>query len=500
VTGERLREQLAGAVQALTAALVLSLGLAAGNSYPWNIPVGRPLRWIVLAELLAAALLLALVSRRGRIGTKTALVLGAFLGLALLSAGWSADFTLTAGRFATVAAVFAVAGVLALLAAVRRELVEIVLLGIVAGVVLLSVIGLLELWHDPDRALTPATTQSAARYNGIGGNPNTMAILIALVIPAVVWGILEAAGRVRRAVSVAVLALLYGSLVASGSRGALIGAFAGTLVFAFAAPLARRTGARVAAASVLLAVIGVAAMALPQPAETNPVIPSDIVPPTTPTLSPRDVQPVLPLESEVGFPAPGDELFERTLLTSSGRIDAWRGALEQALDRPLLGYGFGTEERVFVDRYYLHYSQRPENAYIGTLLQLGIVGLALLLALLAAVALRIRLVRDAVVAACAGAVVCGLVLAVTQSYLTSVGSPAMVPFWLAALLLVGATETQAAGRFGERQRGEGEVEPTRGNAEARLDVVRSQQQGVDGEEDDDHARGTASSQREARAD
>ena len=140
---------------------------------------------------------------------------------------------------------------------------------------------------------------------------------------------------------------------------------------------------------------------------------------------------------------------------------------------------------MFVDRYYLHYSQRPENAYIGTLLQLGLIGLALLLAALVALVLRIRLVRDAAAAACAGAVVCGLVLAVSQSYLTSVGSPAMVPFWFAALLLVGATEPQAAYRLGDRQGREREIEASQRNAEPRLDVVRSEQERVDGEEDDD---------------
>jgi hypothetical protein len=215
---------------------------------------------------------------------------------------------------------------------------------------------------------------------------------------------------------------------------------------------------QVAAAAVALAAVGVLAIAIPKPAETNPVIPFDIVPPPTPTLSPLDAQSTLPLESEVGLPGRGEEPFTRTLFTSSGRVDAWRGALRQAFDRPLLGYGFGTEERVFVDRYYLHYSQRPENAYIGTLLQLGLFGLLLLLAVLAALVLRIRLVRDGAVAACAGAVVCGLVLAVSQSYLTSVGSPAMAPFWFAALLLVGATEPQAASRLGDRQGREREVE------------------------------------------
>ena len=72
---------------------------------------------------------------------------------------------------------------------------------------------------------------------------------------------------------------------------------------------------------------------------------------------------------------------ERTLTGSSGRTEAWRGALGLAADRPLVGYGFGTEDRTFVDRYVFFNSNVPENSYIGILLQLGLVGLLLLLAL-----------------------------------------------------------------------------------------------------------------------
>jgi O-Antigen ligase len=290
--------------------------------------------------------------------------------------------------------------------------------------------------------------------------------------------------------------LLYGSLVASGSRGALVGAVAGTLTFAGVAPLAGRTRARVAGAATTLALVGVVAMAVPQPAKTNPVISTDIVPPATPPLSPSDVQPRLPLESEVGLPKPGEQPFRRTLFTSSGRVAAWRGAIGQALDRPVLGYGFGTEERVFVDRYYLHYSQTPENTYVGTLLQLGVIGLGLLLAVLAAVVLRIRRVRDSAAAACGGAVVCGLVLAFSQSYLTSAGSVAMVPFWLCALLLVGATERETASELGERERDQGEVEAAHGDPEPRFDVVRAEHERVDEQQHDDPPRWPAAPQRE----
>ena len=48
-------------------------------------------------------------------------------------------------------------------------------------------------------------------------------------------------------------------------------------------------------------------------------------------------------------------------------------------------------------------------------------------------------------AACAGVFAGGVVLAVTQSFLTSVGSPATAPFWLCAFLLAALC---AGGLFG----------------------------------------------------
>lgn len=491
MSASRLRTQLEGALQVHVAAVVLWFGLGASNVYPWNIPIGRTVRWFVLGELAAVALAYAVVARRGRLSPAFALLGGSFLALALVSAAWSPDASLTLGRLGTVAAVFAAGASVAWAAARRRELVEVVLLGLIGGVVVLALLGLVNLWADHERAVVAATTQAPARYNGIGGNPNTMAMLIALVLPAVAWLVLAAPTLARRVLALLVLALLYGSIVASGSRGALLGAFLGTAVFALAARIGRRRTLAVAAAALALFVAGVVALEVPQPAKTNAAISYDIQPPPTPPLSEHDVQPKLPLESEVGLPRPGDKPFRRTLFTSSGRFDAWGGALDQALDRPLLGYGFGTEERVFTDRYYLHYSDRPENAYLGTLLQLGVVGLALLVALLAFVAARARLVTGGAPAACAGAVVCGLVLAVSQSYLTSVGSPAMLPFWVCALLLVGATE-----RLPERQGDEREKDAAQRHPEASLDVVRRERDGVGDEEHDRSATGSSARERE----
>jgi O-antigen ligase len=132
----------------------------------------------------------------------------------------------------------------------------------------------------------------------------------------------------------------------------------------------------------------------------------------------------------------------RTLFGSSGRSQAWAGALDQGLERPFAGYGFGTESRAFADRYFQFQGEYPENSYLGIFLQLGVAGLlALLAAFLVPLALLVRVAsrlapEDRRAAfACAAIVVAGLVLALGQSYLYSVGNVATVTVWVALLLL-----------------------------------------------------------------
>src|SRR5688500_850232 len=110
----RLRVQLEGGAQFLLAQLVIWIGLAVGNIYPLNLPVGRIVRWAVLAELGVFALAYAVTARgRLRVGLSVAAVC-VFLALAFLSVGWSPDPGLTFGRAASFAAVVAIGLALAL--------------------------------------------------------------------------------------------------------------------------------------------------------------------------------------------------------------------------------------------------------------------------------------------------------------------------------------------------------------------------------------------------
>jgi O-antigen ligase len=108
------------------------------------------------------------------------------------------------------------------------------------------------------------------------------------------------------------------------------------------------------------------------------------------------------------------------------------------------GYGFGTEDRVFVDRYVFFNSNVPENSYIGLFLQLGLVGLALLGAFtLFAIVRALRTAGGPNAAACAAVVAAGLVLALFQSYLYAAGNNATAAFWISGFLLFAVTADAA---------------------------------------------------------
>jgi O-antigen ligase/polysaccharide polymerase Wzy-like membrane protein len=433
------------ALQLTIAALILFTVLSQGSLLSW-IDTARKLRWLTLFAFAGLAIAYA-VSRAGwrRLGFVQAG--GAVLiGLALVSTAWSAFPRLTFERTAALGVLFAGCGALA--AGVdgpeaARRFVD----AIVAGAGAVAAGGLLVLVFDHDRAVQPATSALPARYQGLGGGPNTAMMALAVAMPLAVYVVLEARRPATRALAAAVVALLVGSIVASGSRGALVGGFAGLLAFALLAPSVRRVRALAAAAVVALLVVAALITRIPQPSASAPPLPSALPTPPVVFHGPRKAvdEPAPRLQDDVGRPPYGvaeTTKKPRTLFGSSGRAQAWDGALHLGAQRPAAGFGFGTEDRVFFDRYADFNSNVPENSYIGLFLQLGIVGvvafIGFLLALLVrgAVAVRDReLPGRRLIAACAAGLVAGLVLAAFQSYLYAVGNNATAAVWLCAFLL-----------------------------------------------------------------
>jgi hypothetical protein len=468
------------------------VAFAAGSgSEPWVKRVGLDARWVVLVLLCAAALIDATrrfwVARslppRGLL--RFGLLAGSFLAVAAISTAWSVSPRLTFERAGSLAVLFVLAAAIA--SSTARDVAAHVRVfqGLAAGAIAVGVLGLFVLVLD---YRSVAYRGSVWRYRGFGENPNTVAILAAAALPLILGLALRAGGRGRRAAWLAGGLLLVASIIASESRGGLLAAGAGTLLVAALGVEGLRSRTAAVTALVLVFAGGIAlreALAPPpaafssQIAPAPPPIPTKTAPPkkatskqhgpgksTKPGARPKHPKHPSPTpqsivkkvrktallpraEDEIGHPA----LSKKSTTTlASGRLAAWMGALDLIGERPILGYGFGTEEKVFVDRWFYFNGGRPENSYLGLLLQVGAVGLALILAMGAALAaggLRaVRVLRgDEQLLALMGlgVLVAACAIMVIQSYLYSVGNVATATVWISLFALAPvALEPRAA--------------------------------------------------------
>jgi len=414
------------------------------------VHAGRALRWVALLALFAAAAALA----RGpaafaRLRRSVVVAAVIFLAVVVESALWSVNPRLTLERAATVVVLFATAASLAAGSAGRPELIRRALWGIVGGAAVVTVLGLVVLAFDHAAAVEQATLDLPARYRGYGENPDTASLLLALCLPIATWLAFRARTRLELATAVAAALAFDASIAASGSRGAIAAGFTGTLVtIVFARSPVRVRVVATGAALALLAATIVVALAPKSKGEAAHQQPSAAViaasgPPPKPGY--ENVEADHPFAFDIGTQEPGEAApTHRTLFGLTGRGEAWRGALDVADARPVLGYGFGTEANVFVDRYANFAGGSPENSYIGVYLQLGAVGLVALLALLGTLVLAAfrawarpeALVSIAVLAT-------ALVMAIVQSYIYSVGDIGTVTVWVCAFLGAAAVGRRA---------------------------------------------------------
>jgi hypothetical protein len=376
---------------------------------------------------------------RARPGGAAFVVVGLLATLAVFSAAWSARPEHTEKRALAFLILVLAAAALADATVGRPEAMRRILEALFLAATLVALLGLFMLWVSHDQAVQPASTQYPARFRGLGQNPNTVSLLLALAIPLGLWLWTTARSRAAQVALAAALVFLDGSIVASGSRGALIAALAGAVAWLATAAASRTTRLVLVGVAAAVFVADVAIMQIPKALPTPPPSAhrgtSRVV---------RDAELVRPLSDEIGNPALGGHgaPIHRSLFGTSGRARAWDAALHQAAKRSIAGYGFGTESVVFVDRYYGFDSSVPENSYLGTLLQLGIVGLVVLLALAVALVLAgFRALRAssgparALARACVSVLCAAAVLGLTQSYLTSIGNLASPLVWIPALLL-----------------------------------------------------------------
>jgi O-antigen ligase len=390
--------------------------------------IGGPGRWVALG-LLGALAFAVVVARDAVLPVSSAWLLA--LGLAVLafeSAAWSVDARLTLERGATLTVLFLAAFVLA-----REPIV--VLRAVLWGAAIVAVLSLVVLAVDRHVAVLPATAGAGWRFRGVGTNPNTVPMLLAVALPLALWATLAWRPPLRW-LGGALFLLFAGEIAVSDSRGAIVAGFGGAVVTALVVAHTARARVALVAGLAALAVACVVVGRLPQP----------LAEPTAATAAPApvaktrgvDAEQVFRLEDELGFPFRGAYRppVPRTLLGSSGRAQAWKGSLEQSARRPVAGYGFGTENEVFVDRFYGFDGDFVENTYVGLFLQLGVAGLAVFAALLLSLARAFaRARRNSAAAAAGGTLVAAVLTGMTQTGLLSVGNIAAVAIWTCVLTL-----------------------------------------------------------------
>lgn len=441
--------------------------------------LGHPTRWL---GLLAVAVVAGWLVIRGRLLGRPTLgeaLLFSFGLLAFLSATWSPWPWTSFAHSAAFAIVVVAASAIGRVYRGRRDFAP-PLAGLAVGAGVVGVAGLvLAVLHPLD-----AFQLAPFRYRGVGQNPNTVPLLAALAIPLLLCLRLTARNRPRRRLAVIGIVVLVQTIFLSASRGSILAA---TLAVIIVVSLVKRAPRwRVKAFAVLTAVLlyglfsgaGLASIIhIKEPSSHASVTRHAGAPPRLERSSvvspcsrsaPAIAKNITPARnarqgrlSVVTVRAPKAAavialLVPRlnTLFTGSGRLAAWRAGMHLGMQRPLGGFGFGTEDLAFCRASHALLSVFEgafvENSYIGIFLQLGLAGVVLFLVLVLVVIVRgVALVRhsrrDSATwnVGLVAVVVAGLVQAIFQSYVYSPGNIATLTFLVSLALLMNRRASSA---------------------------------------------------------
>jgi hypothetical protein len=476
--------------------------------------LGSNLRWAMLFLLAAVEGVAFLTDRtaRLRLFVRPAHVLALLLvALALASYLWSESPSRSLPRAIAFALVIFVVAVGQYRRARTEEGRHSIVDGILLGWLAIFLGSVILVFFDRDAAIQDAFYGAPLRLQGLGENPNTVSLLIPIILPLYLWRVGTLRDRRLEFGGYALLALFVAFLFLSGARTPVGAAFIAVAAYcALGAGRIPNRAAAVAAAFVITIGGNWAAAQLPlAPGDTSaapgeqqgPAQPApEAAPSTGAAPAPRQGPPTPGREEDylgqVTEPDTGSFISRPdTLASGSGRFPAWRELLELVPERPVLGYGFATEPQritqirtrnplrieVLADPSSYMAAEvadakraleinnfaagHAENTYLGTLLNLGAVGLALLLGVLATVfvgalwSLR-SLTRPSrqLQAALVGAAIGGAATALLQSYLTTAGNIATLTFWSVVFL------SAAVSAFAPRRARSPEPEPRRSSA------------------------------------
>lgn len=251
--------------------------------------------------------------------------------------------------------------------------------------------------------LSPIKPFMGGRFFGLMGNPNGLGILSALVLPISLWQFLETKKNSALFLFLAILV----SLLLSGARGPINATIFGLGYFIYIRSKKHTPAAFFSWVSFILVFIWLI--------ETS-----------------------------------AKQLFKayarvESLSILGGRMEAWKVAINLFLEKPIFGYGFGVEDKIFASKkvvFHVHSGEYVHNSFLGISVQLGLLGfviffLPLFLLLFKELFYRqepraVPLLRYALRAS----LIAGLFCCMSESWIYSVGSGVVLPFWTMVMLLV----------------------------------------------------------------
>jgi O-antigen ligase len=445
VRADRLRPERA--TQAALATTIVLVVFGSSGEHDLRA-IGSPLRWVALALLAISAIVWAagqgVRSRRFRLAELFALML---CTVSVASAAWSIVPRISLERSCTFLVVLVAASAVAAASSGVAGGSERTAATIVFATVGICLAGVVVYAVNPAIGAQAAAPGIAFRFSGLGENPNTIPMLATVAVPLAAW---LAFVRSRRGRVLACLALVVfaAEIIASGSRGAIVGAVAAAAVLVAALPVRGRKRALLALVALLVCAMLVLGNRLIQNATALPLRAASATAGARETPLPRPILPAFVDER-------GTLSFQgRALIGNDGRLGAWQEALDEGDARPLTGFGFGTEQEAFVDRLAQFHASRPENSYFGLYLELGTAGALLFLAFGIGIAVgvfRARLLeshaRRAAVAGASAGVASGYGLAFGQSFVYAAGNIAMLSFWVVAFLALALAAPRARVRI-----------------------------------------------------
>ncbi|HYJ85233.1 MAG TPA: O-antigen ligase family protein [Pyrinomonadaceae bacterium] len=247
--------------------------------------------------------------------------------------------------------------------------------------------------------------QPDGRFRGLMENPNSVGLLTALLLPLALFRSLSRRGLLDHLL----LALMLLSLALSGNRSGMIAGFVGAMFVLWRARSRMRW------------VVGAAIIVIAMSFYTDPFLPESWY----------------------------DNSYVRpeSIATGSGRVEVWPIAMEIVEERPLMGFGFGTEELLLeshgfdASSFLEHRGAYFHNSYLGLVAQTGYIGAtAFFLPLFVFGVWQFWKSRQetqlTLTPALQGTLLCGLILCTAESWVYSMGNPFAFPFWVSVMLLM----------------------------------------------------------------